>query len=185
MSFIQNIKLFFHRQSLKKQLKQLRRPSGKRLPNFDQDRSLGILFDATDLEKRQEVLQFAEKLKKKNKKVHLLGFFNNRLENNNFTFNHFNRKQIDWALRPKGEAINEFLQQDFDFFIHANTQTHIYSEYIASLVNARFKVGPFTENVHCYDLMIDMKNNTTLPAYFNQIELLLEKTNTKHEAAPL
>lgn len=183
MSFIQNTKLFFHRYFLKKQLQQFKRSNKNRSISFGNARSIGILFNATELDNRKTAMKYAENLKAKGKKVKLLGFFDNQMEDENFTFDHFNRKQLDWALRPKSEVVSAFLKQPFDYLINIEPETNLYSEYIATLSQAHLKVGPYTEQSACYDLMIDAKDKTNVWDFINNIELLLEKTNTRHAAA--
>lgn len=183
MSFIQNTKLFFHHYFLKKQLNQSRRSNQNRSLSFEDARTIGILFNATHLDNRKIALKFADKLKKRSKKVKLLGFFDNQMGDENFTFDHFNRKHLDWALRPKSGVVDKFLQQPFDYLINIDPQTSLHSEYITALSQAHLKVGPYTEQTYCYDLMIDTKDKSNLWNFIQQIELLLEKTNTKYAAA--
>lgn len=183
MSFIQNMKLFFHNYFMKKQLKQFKRSNKNRSINFGDARFIGIFFNATDLNNQKVALKYAEKLKKKGKKVKLLGYFDNIVEDENYTFDHYNRKQLDWALRPKAESVDNFIKQPFDYLINIDPVTSLQSEYIASFSQAHLKVGPYTEQSACYDLMIDAKDKTSVLNFINHIELLLEKTNTRHAAA--
>lgn len=185
MSFIQNTKLFFHNYFLKKRLKQFKRSNKNRSLCFEEARSIGILFNATELDNRKTATKYAERLKKKGKKVKLLGFFDNQMEDENFTFEHFNRKQLDWALRPNSEVVSKFLKQPFDFLINIDPQSSLYSEYITAFSQAHLKVGPYTELAACYDLMIDAKDKTNTWDFIKHIELLLGKTNTKHAAAQI
>lgn len=183
MSFIQNTKLFFHHYFLKKQLKQFRRPNQNRSLSFEDARFIGVLFNATDLDNQKIALKYAEKLKKSQKKVKLLGYFDNELDDDNFIFDHFNRKQLDWALRPKSDAVTKFIKQPFDYLINIDPESTLYSEYITAFSHAHLKIGPYTEQSACYDLMIDAKSKTNTWEFIKHIEFLLEKTNTKHAAA--
>ena len=175
--FFQNMRKYFFWYFLKEQLKKRRAKKSKQLVNLEKAKSIGILFDATDLDQRKTVLHYADTLRKKRKQVRLLGFFDNKLKDNNFTFWHFNKKNIDWAFRPKGKDIEDFIDQPFDLMINLNPESKYYSEYISALSNASFKVGPFTENTFCYDLMIDTSKRTNLNHFIDQMEGLLKKTN--------
>ena len=54
--------------------------------NFPNARSIGVLFDATDLDRRNEVLAYVKDLRQREKKVTLLGYFSNKQEKTaNFT----------------------------------------------------------------------------------------------------
>ena len=175
--FFQRLRQYFFWYFLKEQLRKKRNRKGSQKVNLDKAKSVGILFDATDLDQRKTVLAYADNLRKKRKQVKLLGFFDNRLKDNNFTFWHFNKKNIDWAMRPKGKDVSEFIEQPFDLMINLNPESEYYSEYISALSNASFKIGPFTENTFCYDLMIDTSKKTNLRNFIDQMEGLLKKTN--------
>lgn len=182
MSLIQKTRLFFHNYLLKKQVKP-KEGSPKKLVSFTNAKMIGILFNATDLDDRNIVLKYASKLKAKGKKIKLLGFFDNSLKDSNFTFDHFNKNNLDWALRPIGKKVQYFMNQKFDILLTLNPSTDSHSEYISTLSNAGLRVGPYTSNLEAYDLMLDPKDPGNIQKFINQIEFLLEKTNTKHEAA--
>lgn len=183
MSAIHNARVFFHQQQLKKLLKARKSPRLQKRVNLSSAKTVGILFDATELDNRNIVLKYAKGLKDLKKKVSLLGFFNNKIEDENYTFKHFNLKNIDWALRPSGAEVKAFMNAPFDVFINADPVTKRHSEYIAALSHAHLKVGPCTENTYCYDVMIDLGKSMDLHKFLQQVDRLMEKTNTKHEAA--
>ncbi len=177
--------MFFYRSDLKKRLKQ---PSRKKAPhrvNLENAQTIGILFNATDLQTRDTVLAYAKELKSRQKKIRLLGFFDNKVDGESFTFPSFNRKDIDWALRPKGEEVEGFINRDLDILIHADTQTNLQAEYICALSKAKLKVGPVSERIFCYDLMIDAAKINQLKPFIQQIEFFLKKTNIRHEPATI
>jgi len=151
--------------------------------SFESAKTVSILFEATDLNAREVALTYAKKLKKRGKKVRLLGFFDNKLENPNFTFPHFNRKNIDWAQRPNGQNVEDFIKEKTDIFINLATQTTRHTEYIAALTNAPLRVGPCTDQTICYELMIDLAKPKTLEAFIKEAEKILKITNTRYEAA--
>ena len=183
MKSFHNIRMQFHRQFLNQELKNNPRGESK-MVNLETAKSIGILFDATDPARRDRVLKYVEELKKKNKSVKSLGYFDSKLENTNFVFKYFNAKNIDWAYRPTGEEVNFFIQQPFDLLINLEPETKTYTEYITALSKANLKIGPYTENTYCYDLMIDT-GEKDLNHFIQEIERLLRKTNNSHEAAEI
>lgn len=184
MSLIQKIKSAFYKKSLRQKLKQGAAQT-RQIVSFESAATVGLLFDATELNDREVALDYARNLKKRGKKVKLLGFFDNKLDNPNFTFPHFNRKNIDWAQRPTGKEVEEFIQRPLDIFINLATKTSSYTEYIAALTNAPLRVGPCTDQTFCYELMIDLAGPKTLEAFIKEIEKILKITNTRHEAAEI
>lgn len=183
MGFIRKIQLYFYERFLLQSLLHKKQPLARKLVNLKTATTIGILFDATEVDQRDEVLTYAQKLKKQGKKVQLLGFFNNKQDGDHFTFSHFNRSAFDWALRPKGEAVKDFISTPFDLLITLDTDAKLYAEYVAALSEAHLRVGPYTPKTYCYDLMIDAGPKTKLSFFIKQMELLLQRTNTKNEAA--
>lgn len=176
MGILNKLRIYFRNNSLKQHLQQ-KKAAIRQWMNFDKAASIGVLFDATDLDKRQTALKYAENLRASGKKVKLLGFFDSPQEDPNFTFGYFNRKNIDWALRPNGKNVEYFLQSTYDILITLNPLTHLHTEYIAALANAHLKVGPVTGNVYCYDMMIDVNNKNNIGDFIREMEKLFKITN--------
>jgi len=183
MSLIQNIRTWAYRRSLKQQLRHRMEPKGKGEVNLNTAKTVGILFDATELSTRDLVLEYAEKLRKRNKRIKLLGYFNDPTDSAHYPFDFYNRKQVDWAFRPTGERVQAFIRQEFDLLMNINLVSLIHTEYIAALSHAKLRVGPCTEHTYSYDLMIDLSPRSGLKQFIEQAETLLGKTNIKHEAA--
>lgn len=181
MGLLKPLKLRLHRYLLDKEQQKWRR--APRSVNWEDARYIGIFFDATDLNKRQTVLRFSEQLKAPDRKVKLLGYFNNDQQDPNFIFPHFNRRQFDWALRPSAREVTDFVEEPFDLLLTIDPTSRLHSEYIALRSQAALKVGPYTRNTDCYDLMIDPADSGNLEAFIQQIEGLLKKTQTRHEPA--
>ncbi len=177
MGALQSLRLKLRQAALKKRLRQPARRQGKPM-NLDHAASVGILFNATSPDDRKAALLYADQLKKRNKQVHVLGYFDHKLlPDALMDFPCFTPKEISWSLQPKGEAVNFFLDQEFDIFVHLNPTTTLHSEYIAALTNAFLKVGPVTDATYCYDLMIDLEAGAGIPAFIREMEALLKKTN--------
>ena len=150
---------------------------------LDNAKSIGILFDGTDPEDRKVVLDYAEKVKNAGKKVSSLAFFDNKLKSENFTFHHFNRLQLDFALRPKCKDASEFAEQRFDLLLNLSNRSVLPLDYIAARSKARFRVGPFTEKTFCYDLMIDHSGKNDLGAFLQQVVFYMKKMRPQYETA--
>ena len=172
------VRQFFFSHFLKKRLAAQKESKRKKQVNLKSARKIGILFDATELTTRKTILDYVETLKDRQKVVRLLGYFDNRLKDNNFTFRHYNKANIDWAMRPKGEYVEEFINQDFDVLINLSPKSRKDAEYITALTGASLKVGPITDNTNCYDLMLDTKQNIEIPQFIKQVEAILNKTTT-------
>ena len=156
--------------------KMMRKLERKRCPiPFEAAKSLGILFDATRQEDRELALSFSNQLKQKDRKIRHLGFFANKQDISNFPFKAFNKNEVDWLLRPKGDKVEEFQQEPFDFLISIYSKENLVLEYISALSQAHLRVGPYTDNTYCYDLMIDTAGNESLNDYLKQVSFYLNR----------
>lgn len=183
MQFIKDWQLYFHRRNLQKQLKE---QVIRRKPNdFARAKSIGLLFETQSLSDCEVVMKYAKSLSKQQKKVKLLAFWNDKQKNDNFTFPHFSQKEIDWALRPKDEAVQQFMEQSFDVLITVSTKSSTILEYISALSKANLRVGPYTENTSAYDLMIDVSDHHDLNDFVKQVNFFLNKTNSVNEQAAI
>ena len=180
MNIISKLKTQTHNYFLQKELNQA--GISRKSIDFDSAKKIGILFNATELSDRETVLRFAKKLKNQGKKVKLLGFLNSQPKNENFVFENFNKSDLDWAMRPKNERVDEFTKQPFDILINLSNESHPSLDYIAAFSHAKFRVGPFTEKIFCYELMIEATGNKDLKAFLDQVSFFLLKTKTTYEA---
>lgn len=180
MGLLQNIKNQLFNRALQQQGKQNK--AERKFPGFEKAQSIGILFDATDLNIREVVFKYADQLSNNNKRVKLLGFFDSKVDDPNFTFRYFNRKQLDWIGRPHGEMVQEFIQQPFDMMINLDIVSKPQAEYVSAQSHAQLRIGPVTENTFCYELMIDISGSQNLQTFIQQMESILAKTNSRqHE----
>lgn len=177
------IQSYFYDRFLRKQLAQTANRRERKRVNLDSAQSIGLLFDASALKDRDFVLGYADELRDRGKKVRLLAYAEGHPDTGEFAFPCFTKKQVDWALRPTGNAVAEFLEQRFDLLFFLATEPHLWLEYIAALSPAHLKIGPYTEKTYCFDLMIENKNPSNLEQFIQQAESLLKKTNVKHEPA--
>lgn len=183
MQFIEQIRTRLHFSFLKKELPA--HAVSRSSMYLDNAGSVGILFDGTQPEHRQLVLDYAEKLKKAGKKISLLAFFDNKLKSEDFTFRHFNRQQLDFALRPKSADIQDFTEKKFDLLLNISNRSVLPLDYIAAHSKARFRVGPITDQTFCYDLMIDPSGKKDLGYFLQQVIFYMKKMRPAYEAAAI
>ena len=176
MSFIHDLKVKYHWYKFNNAVKNLR--ADRTSVNFTDARTVGILFDATDLAQRESVLKFAKALEKQDKKVKLLGFVRTKEDSSNLSFPNFNLKDLNLALLPeKSAVVQDFTSRDFDILLNPAPVEVIPLEYISALSKAKYRVGPVTEKTVCYELMIDVSENKTTDAFFKQAMHFLGKMN--------
>jgi hypothetical protein len=152
--------------------------------SYDEVSSVGIVFNATELKEREQVLAFAKKLKAEKKKVKLLGFMDNSFDNDKFTFLAFSKKDLNWLFIPKGKEVKDFMEKPFDLLINLTLSPHPATEYVSALSRARFRAtGVHTYRLPYYELMIDLSTQQTIPRLIEQITHFLTKMQSTNGKA--
>ena len=152
------------------------RSKGATVRNIEEAKHVGILFDGTEVDDRQTVLRYADKLRKQGKTVALLGYVPVVDKEATFSFGFFTQKEIDWAGRPKGDAIQHWRAQELDAFICLFATNTPFSESIALHTPANLKIGTVPRHPDCFDLMVDMKPSAKPQQIITQYEAVLAKT---------
>ncbi len=176
MGVLNNIRNWAYQRSLRDRV--MPRTVGHQV-NLENAKSIGILFHADDLDQRKTIVRYADRLKKSGKKVRMLGYLSLADKQANFPFTFFTKKNVDWAGRPKGDAVETFMQQGFDLLLIIHPKANRLFEYIALSTPAKLKVGPVPEHPEAHDLMIDVAGNTKLTAFIEQFEGILKITNVE------
>jgi len=148
--------------------------------NFQEADTIGILFDATHPASRVFINEYRESLIAKDKRVSILGYFNDKNDHQNVIFKYFNNKDLTWHWHPKSEVVREFTNRQFDILIGLHLVPCPPLEYVAALSQAHIRVGRYRpEREHCYDLMIDIADDYNLQGFSEQIEAFLKRVNEK------
>jgi len=170
MKFIQKIRYQLHDRMIEKKLNpQLLRHS----IDYEKVSWVGILFNGTTLESRDQVQAFAKQLKAKGKKVDLFCFIDSKEEQPDFGLAHFTKKDLNWLGKNQAIQAQEFCEKQFDLLIGCEDELPLND--LAAQSKSKLRVGPITEKEYCYDLMVARKPTVTLATYLNQIEQLLNK----------
>jgi len=181
MKLIQNFQTALQRRALQKLLKhQSLRSTTK---PYSLMRSIGIIFNASDPGQREKVLSFAGKLSKNGKNPTLLGFFDQPVNSEDFIFAVFTRDDFSWSLKPKSDAVSQFLKTPFDLLIHADTKNELYDLAVLASCHAALRAGPFTGETACYEIMVDTSDKNDISFFLQQLEFLLQKTNVQSKVA--
>lgn len=173
LASIKGIRKYFYGKALYQRQQQVRIPHQS--VHWTQAKRIGLLFDGTLPQHRQFVLDYARQLERQQKKVTLLGFIDQSKPLPDLPFPHYTQQNINWKLEPFSEQINNFSQRNFDVLWVLSTISNLQFEYIATLSNAKFRIGPLTANIEAYDLMIDSAQTASLSAFIQQTEEYLQK----------
>lgn len=186
MSVFKNIKRAFADRALKQEMQKNKKERKAIRFNFNEIRTVGILFDSTDPEDFELVKRYVVYLREHTKKVKVIGFFSSKnipsLTYSKLEYDFFSFKELNWFGKPTTHVINNFIEEEFDLLLDLNIHDHFPLKYIASLSKAKFKVGRFKEGDEAiYDMMIDSDNTQKLKYFLRQVDTYVLMLNKKVE----
>jgi hypothetical protein len=157
--------------------------------SFEDARTVGILFDATNTEDYELVKRYVVYLREHRKKVKVIGFFNSKeipaLTYSKLEYDFFSARELNWLGKPSSVVISNFMDEPYDLLIDLNVHDHFPLRYIASLSKAKFKVGKYKEkDENIYDMMIDSDNTKTLKYFLRQVDIYIGMMNKKEGTKP-
>lgn len=165
---LKSVRKILHRQRLHSKLKSV--SVAHHAIAMDEAKRIGILFDATSGDDRQEIENFADLLRSHDKKVLVLGFIDSNYTHDIHNYLVFTKKNLNWYLEPSGDQVNRFLDEPLDILINAYSRECLPLEYISALSHAKCRVGIYhEEKTYSYDLMINMNREADLGFFLNQI----------------
>jgi hypothetical protein len=165
---------------LKRQLKHLKR--NVKSCNIDQAKKIGILFNATHSVSFDIVKNLVKELSDKSRTIMVLGFVDSKQLIDHYLyrkgFEFFTQSHLNWYHLPKSDAVNEFINKDFDILIDLSLEDLYPLKYILSQSKALFKVGKLTDTHTYLDFMIDIEQEKKAMSEL-QLELKKDSKNTK------
>lgn len=150
-------------------------------------KSIGIVWDASRPEDFPILAAFHQKMHQKNIEVKIMGYFPAKELPDKYTAIRYltclKEKDIDFFYRPKSPEVALFINTRFDVLIDINFNKLFPLIYISSISVASLKAGLTNDNPEkspC-DLMIDLKKNTGIEDYLNQIMHYLGMLSSRSE----
>lgn len=160
---VESFRRFLNKKTLAKQPKPIRRQPIA----FDAAKWVGIIYDATSPERRSSILELTTQLESTGKKVSLLGFINEKRQNIDVNFEHFCKNDLNWKKIPSNRAVEAFMTKSYDVLFTLDTKSSLPFEYISTMTDAGLKVGPATNDLDAYDLMIQSNKQTQIQSFIN------------------
>ncbi|MFZ4633060.1 MAG: DUF6913 domain-containing protein [Saprospiraceae bacterium] len=146
-------------------------------------RSLALVFDATENQYRQEVLNWAREQEKSGKSIQLLGYFDARQPPEDPGFPFFSKKNRSLNGSWKNTPLDAFADFAPDLLIVLNPKDRLPLIYAAVRSNAAMKVGAPSEWTNDFDLLLETPGHKNLSFFLDQLHFYLEKLHTAHEPA--
>ncbi|MCP4438997.1 MAG: hypothetical protein GY810_08655 [Aureispira sp.] len=146
--------------------------------SFQQAKTVGILFDLTELGNNREIiLRYKSQLQSDRKTVKLLAYIDEAEVPDGLGFDCFCKKDLSWTSVPNNPLVEEFIQTPFDLLLSLHTHECSPLEYISAVSHSTFRIGHFQkEKTYCYDFMVYSKSRS-VRVLLKQIEHYLEVIN--------
>lgn len=181
---LEQIKNWLYRRALRKGIQQTNYPVSDQGGNLDTAQRVALIFDATSVDERKAVTDFAKQLRDRGTTVRMLGFFTKDIGESTFTFPAFSIKDLSWyGLPTKSSEVKEFLEKEVDLLLVLQAKSTPLFDYLAALTPAVLKVGPVSDTPQTYDLMLDAPADAKHRYLIQQIQQVLKVTNAQLQPA--
>lgn len=147
----------------------------ERIPvSLDNAKSIGILFQAENIEQNDIITTFVRQLKSLQKDVQLLGYVPKREFGFQYPFPYISEKDISWFGKPGGGTSGFFTRSPFDLMINFCADECLPLEYISAVSSAKFRVG-FNKDIHNanYDLILISNEKQNISNLIQNLEKYL------------
>jgi Family of unknown function (DUF6913) len=155
--------------------------------NFETAKSAVILFNTSDPESFKVIKEFRKFLEGEDIKCSVFGYVHQKeipqelLFWKNYSF--ITKNDLNWYLRPSGEAVDAFNTADPDLLIDFTMDLPLELRFLIELSTARFKIGCFTEEENDYDMMISLSDNNEIGFLAEQFKIYIAMLNPVIEPA--
>ncbi|MBR1644144.1 MAG: hypothetical protein IJ684_02080 [Bacteroidales bacterium] len=156
-------------------------PRVKKIENFAQVRTLGLVFTVGDEKHWNTLYHFTTEQVKQGKQVWLAGFQSAKTEIN-YIFSYaqtvicHEKEDINFFGIPRANILDNFLQQHFDLVIDTTSEPNFFGQYVSLKALANLKVTfvddsqPHESNTErIFDLLIHGPRPMELSDYLNEV----------------
>ncbi len=149
--------------------------------NFETAQSAVILFDTGEPESFKVIKDFRKFVESKGIRCSAYGYVRQKeipqemLFWKNYAF--ITRNNLNWYLKPGGEAVESFYASDPDILIDFTQDIPLELQFLVQLSTARFKIGCYTGQDNDYDLMINLTGRCDIGFLAEQIRHYVSMLN--------
>ncbi len=181
MQFIEDLKQKIGQWVFLRELKSNKRL--KEVSNLEKAKSVGILYDATNIEQIRKIEPFVKYFFDLRKEVKALGYVNMKSLDNchipRLNYDFFYKKDLNWYYKPQNYIIDNFIKKEYDILINLSDSSCIPIKYLVASSIAHFKIGQFEEGYEIYDLMIKLNRKKRQERLMEEIKHYLNLINKK------
>ncbi|MEX0812338.1 MAG: hypothetical protein WD048_08980 [Chitinophagales bacterium] len=184
MSLLISIRQKLHRFFLKRKIS--KQSYAHKTINLSEAKSISILFDADQQAEADQIISWANELKKSGKDVQLLAYLPYKLKEYTPPYPYFTNKSINWLFFPVSEQVEQFTNNRCDILCCLFIKENLTLESIAAMSNAQFRVGKFSEGkTYCFDFMINLDKNASVAELIPQMKHFLNKIKLRRNVSTI
>ena len=157
----------------------------KEFLGFDDSYTLGILFEASDVNEFNKIKKWVLGLRDQGKKVYAICYFdlNSIPENLSYPkseFDIFSNKEMNFLGVPSSPYIRTFPSKVFDILLDLNMKNKFSLRYLAIHSCAKCKVGiQIPENSRSHDILLSIAQNAGSEMLYTQMERYIKMIHKK------
>ncbi|MBP5548431.1 MAG: hypothetical protein J6X58_06050 [Bacteroidales bacterium] len=159
----------------------MQQPRTKKIQNWDNIKTIGLIFTVGDMEFWKLIQRFITAQESQGKSIFIIGFHPYKYEIN-YIFTHtksticHEKEDFSFMGLPKDGVIDQFLNNKYDLLIDSTIQPNFFGKYVTTLCNADLKVG-YSNNdsesdegiMEMYDMTIQGDGSMDFKNYIEQI----------------
>jgi len=141
--------------------------------NFDNAKTIGVVFDASQQNLYLQARSFIYALRKRDIAVEAIGYVQTREAISYFSFHEgitfFSINHNNWYYMPLNPDVQKFVKMKFDLLIDLSLEDALPLRYIVGLTNAKLKLGSNKDTQSLYDFFLNIQSKD-LNFYITQIK---------------
>ena len=143
--------------------KQKRLTRKRKVCNFKDAQSIGIIFHCENSHMFETVHNFVKQCTDQGKEVFAIGYVPEKKVPDNYllrkSLRFFSLEDLNWYKKPTPSFVGDFINTQFDLLIDLSMSSSFPVEYIRALSKAGFKTGKQSEESDHLDMAIVVKEN--------------------------
>jgi hypothetical protein len=159
MKFIENTKAYFGQRAIRMHLRS--NPRKVKTCSIERAERIGILFNATHQVSFEIVKDLVKDITTKKNTIDVVGYVDSKQMIDHYLyrkgFEFFTRNQLNWYYKPIDEAVQRFVDNEYDLLMDLSLDNPFPIRYILACSKAKFKAGRYSELEEYLDFMIDIE----------------------------